>query len=231
MRHFALLPAAGTGSRLGGALPKQYLPLHGRPLLWHAVQPLCAHPAIRRVYVVLAADDVHFGQHDWSAFGDQLRVLRCGGATRARTVCNGLRAMATEVQAADWVLVHDAARPCLDAAALERLLEALRGEAVGALLALPVADTLKRADAQGRVAATQERDGLWQAQTPQAFRHGALLAALDAAGVDPTDEAGALEGSGHAPRLVRGSPANLKVTWPGDLELAAAVLQARAATA
>lgn len=224
-RFYAIVPAAGTGSRFGAGRPKQYLDLLGRPLIHHTLAALTAHPAIERVWVVVSPDDTEWARHDWLALGARLDVLRCGGATRAESVANGLAA-APVIADDDWVLVHDAARPCLSSALLDTLFATLADDPVGGLLAVPVADTLKRADSQDRVAATEPRDGLWQAQTPQMFRGGLLRTALAAApGV--TDEAGAIEALGHAPRLVRGDATNLKVTWPADLALAAMILRSR----
>ena len=178
-RHFAIVPAAGSGSRFGAERPKQYLDLLGRPLIFHTLQTLVACPDIERVWVVLAPDDDWWSQYDWSELGSKLETLRCGGATRAASVGNGLRAAAMVAADDDWILVHDAARPCLSQAMLQALFAELAADPVGGLLAVPVADTLKRADAAGRVAATEPRDGLWQAQTPQMFRYGRLGAALE----------------------------------------------------
>lgn len=219
-RHVALLPAAGVGARMAAATPKQYLPIHGRPMLWHALQAFERHPRIRRIHVVLSPADGWWGQHDWSGL-HKLSVLHCGGATRAQSVLNGLRAMHSEVTAQDWVLVHDAARPCLGAALLDKLLLALADDPVGGILAVPVADTLKRAGADGRIAETVPRAGVWGAQTPQMFRYGLLLRALEQAGPEVTDEASAVEAMGFAPRLVESDRSNLKVTFPDDLEVAA----------
>lgn len=224
----ALIPAAGSGSRFGAGRPKQYLSVAGRPLLWHAVRTLAEHPRIRRVYVVLAPEDRHFDAWNWQQDFPRLSPLRCGGDTRAASVLNGLRAMAAEVAAEDWVLVHDAARPCLKARHVDELIAALAHDPVGGILAIPVADTLKRADEAGRIAGTAPREGLWQAQTPQMFRHGLLLRALEAVGTQqPTDEAGAVEALGYRPRLVQGDASNLKVTWPRDLRLAELILSDR----
>jgi len=224
-RYFALIPAAGSGSRMGGELPKQYLELAGAPMLQHALRALCAHPKIAQVFVVLAADDAYFARYDWSPFDDKLRRIYCGGATRAASVLNGLRAMAPILQADDWVLVHDAARPCLSQAHLDTLIADLAEDEVGGLLAVPVADTLKRADSASRVIATEPRENLWQAQTPQMFRHGLLLRALEALGTDtPTDEARAVEHLGLKPKLVACDASNLKVTYPQDLLLAELIL-------
>jgi 2-C-methyl-D-erythritol 4-phosphate cytidylyltransferase len=221
-RHFALVPAAGLGARFGGNTPKQYLPLHGRPLLWHAVAVLARHPRIERVFVVLHRKDEHFARQPWGELG-RVEGLRVGGEMRADSVRNGLGAM-PGVANDDWVLVHDAVRPCLTAAMLDRLLAEVGEDDVGGLLAVPLADTLKRADAQARVLATEPRESRWRAQTPQMFRRGALLAALSAAR-EVTDEASAIEAMGLKPRLVMGSDLNLKVTWPEDLLLAEMVLR------
>lgn len=224
-KFFALVPAAGSGARMGAALPKQYLALAGRPLLYHTLKQLCACAEIERVFVVLAAGDRFFAQQDWQPFADRIEPLYCGGAARAVSVFNGLLAVRDLLAADDWMLVHDAVRPCLPADALQRLIDTLRNDAVGGLLALPVVDTLKRADAAGLVMQTEPREALWQAQTPQMFRYRALLEALRA--FDPalaTDEASAIEHLGQRPRLVSGDTRNLKVTYPHDLELAALIL-------
>ncbi len=225
-RHFAIVPAAGSGSRFGAEKPKQYLSLLGRPLIYHTLAALVACPDIDRVWVVLSPDDPYWGQYDWSDLGAKLETVRCGGATRADSVNNGLRAAAMVAAPDDWVLVHDAARPCLSAEMLAALFHQLADDPVGGILAVPVADTLKRADAEQRVAATEPRDGLWQAQTPQMFRYGRLLEALEKCRA-VTDEAGAIEALGFQPKLVRGDATNLKVTYPADLVLAAMILRGR----
>ena len=225
-RHIALVPAAGSGSRFGANLPKQYLPLAGRPLIRHALETLCAHPRIDRVVVVLAPDDVYWPDHDWSELGPKLMPVQCGGASRAVSVRNGLFEIAGWARPDDWVLVHDAARPCLSAGMLDTLFDALSGDPVGGLLAMRVADTLKRADAADRVEATVSRDAMWQAQTPQMFRLATLHDAL-ALGTDVTDEASAIEAAGLKPLLVPAGAANLKVTWPEDMKLAELILRTR----
>ncbi len=220
-RHFALVPAAGSGTRLAAGVPKQYLSVAGRPLLWHAVASLLAHPAIGRVAVVLHPDDQLFDQQPWEQMGERVSALRCGGATRAESVRNGLSALRDYLDDDDWVLVHDAARPCLTIDLLQRLLDTLDGDGVGGLLAVPVADTLKRSGADQRVIRTEAREGLWRAQTPQMFRYGLLSQALDRADLAAvTDEASAVEALGLPPRLVPGSERNIKVTYPEDLALA-----------
>lgn len=225
-RHVALVPAAGGGVRMGAALPKQYLPLLGKPLIHHALAAMCGVAGIERVFVVLSVDDTEWARHDWLDLGPKLTPLFCGGATRADSVLAGLRAIAGEVAATDWILVHDAARPCLAHWHVEKLMRELAHDDVGGLLAVPVADTLKRADEHARVAATVARERLWRAQTPQMFRYVMLRRALENAhGL--TDEAGAIEAAGLRPRLVEGDAANLKVTWPFDLCLAEWILRHR----
>jgi 2-C-methyl-D-erythritol 4-phosphate cytidylyltransferase len=228
MSCYALIPAAGTGSRMGTGSPKQYMPLNSIPLIAHALIVLAREPRIVKLFVVIAPADVWWDNYAWQGWDDRLQVLRCGGATRAETVLNGLQAMSKVCAADDWVLVHDAARPCLPDEMLGKLLDEVADDPVGGLLAVPVADTLKRAAAGSasgtRVEATVPRAGLWQAQTPQMFRHGTLVEALRAAGNDMTDEASAIEQLGLQPRLVESDSRNLKVTYPQDLELAGLIL-------
>ncbi len=235
MTYHALVPAAGWGSRMGPqnrrATPKQYLPLAGQPMIRHALATLCASPAISNVFVVLAPDDALWPAAQMAALGPKLRVLRCGGETRAQSVANGLRAMAAELGDAgaignDWVLVHDAARPCLTVAMVAKLIAEVGEDDAGGLLAVPVADTLKRASDTGHVVQTVPRENLWQAQTPQMFRHRLLLDALDFA-PQVTDDASAMEALGLAPRLVAADASNLKVTYPLDLQIAEWILQHR----
>jgi 2-C-methyl-D-erythritol 4-phosphate cytidylyltransferase len=225
-RYFALVPAAGGGNRFGADVPKQYAPLAGEPLLVHTLRALGESTPILRTFVVLAPDDRRYAQ----LIGERDRVtaLACGGASRAESVRNGLQLMRGEAHERDWILVHDAARPCLAGADLRKLIVELGDDPVGGLLAVPVADTLKRADTDGRVDATPTREGLWQAQTPQMFRYATLLAALaDKSARDATDEAQAIERLGLRPRLVEGSRSNIKVTFADDLALAEAILRSR----
>ena len=217
----ALVPAAGFGARMEHELPKQYLPLAGRPMIFHALNTLCLCPEISTVFVVLSPDDTLFHDYDWSAFGDKLQPLYCGGATRADTVLNGL--LASETEPDDWVLVHDAARPCLTQAHLAKLITELRDDEVGGILAVPVADTLKRSDSEQRILKTENRELLWQAQTPQMFRAGVLAIALQQSNA-VTDEASAVEAMGLHPKLVAGDSSNFKVTYPQDLRLAELLL-------
>lgn len=222
-RYFALIPAAGVGARMAADGPKQYLPLGGKPMLRHTLDAFLSSEMISHTFVVVSAQD---RQIDAVAPSHGVTVLRCGGATRMESIRNALGAMAGEVREGDWVLVHDAARPGLNRALIEKLIDEVGAHPVGGLLALPVVDTVKRA-APGQVA-TVARDGLWLAQTPQMFRYrllrDALAAATDAAAL--TDDASAVEAMGHAPMLVEGHPRNLKVTLPPDIRIAEMYLAA-----
>ena len=223
---YALIPAAGSGSRMGVETPKQYQMLAGKPLIAHAIDAMCAHPRVRLAFVVLAPGDAYFGAHDWSRHKSKLETLFCGGATRSASVFNGLVAMADVVEPDDWVMVHDAARPCLDGLLISRLCDELADDNIGGLLAVPVADTLKRGDDNQRVVQTVTRDKIWQAQTPQMFRYRLLLEALHRANSGSvTDEASAIEQMGLTPRLVMGSSKNLKVTLPEDLIVAESIIK------
>ena len=221
MAHYALVPAAGSGSRFGGELPKQYLMLHGKPLLQHALDRLLAQFPLARLYVVLAPDDELF--EAMITVTSNVIVLRCGGRTRGASVHNALSRMAGVDD--DWIVVHDAARPCVDADSSLRLQRELANDDVGGFLALPVTDTLKRVDDDSRVVRTEPREGLWRAQTPQMFRFGVLRRAFALPGLDGfTDEAQAVEMLGLKPRAVVGNAFNVKVTFPDDLALASAIL-------
>jgi 2-C-methyl-D-erythritol 4-phosphate cytidylyltransferase/2-C-methyl-D-erythritol 2,4-cyclodiphosphate synthase len=225
-RRFALIPAAGQGIRAGAQGPKQYRTVAGAPMLVHAVRALLADPRVDTVFVVLAADDEGFASLEWGGDAARVAPLYCGGPSRRDSVFNGLVAMANVVDPDDWVLVHDAARPCLERDVLARLIDTVSGDDVGGLLALPVADTLKRGGDDARIVATEPRAGRWGAQTPQMFRHGTLLEALGAA-TDVTDEAAAVERLGLRPVLVPGSTRNLKVTFPDDFATAERLLEGR----
>ncbi|WP_185826564.1 2-C-methyl-D-erythritol 4-phosphate cytidylyltransferase [Xanthomonas sp. SI] len=215
---WAVVPAAGRGTRFGSPLPKQYLQAGGQPLIAHALQALLAHPAVAGAMVAIGADDA-----DWPGWNelDGKPVLTCvGGASRAGSVLAALQALPDSVKADDFVLVHDAARPNLALADLDRLLETGRGDPVGAILAAPVRDTLKRAGDDGGIDATEPRERLWRALTPQLFRRLQLTRALEqaaAAGVEVTDDAMAMELLGLRPLLVEGAEDNFKVTTPADL--------------
>jgi 2-C-methyl-D-erythritol 4-phosphate cytidylyltransferase len=226
VRYFGLIPAAGVGRRMGPESgPKQYLRLGDRSILQHAIDALSADPRVERVFVVVAPTDTAW--QSLAAVAPRAEFLAVGGASRAESVRNGLAALVGRVADDDRVLVHDAARPCLGTAPLARLIDEAGDTDDGGLLAVPLADTLKRA-ADGRVAATLDRTSLWCAQTPQLFRYALLRAALASGTLaDITDEASAMERAGHAPRLIPGASSNLKVTTPEDLLLARAVLQSQ----
>lgn len=222
-RCFALIPAAGSGSRMGAARPKQYAPLAGRPLIAHTLAAFLAEPRVEKIFVVIAPDDMLWDTHAAALQDLRIQVLRVGGASRAQSVANGLDAMRSELNDTDWVLVHDAARACLSTTLLAKLIGTVRDHPVGGLLAVPVADTLKCADDRGAVSHTVPRDALWQAQTPQMFRYALLRRAL-AQTANVTDESRAVEALGLHPLLVESDARNFKVTRPFDLQLAAWVL-------
>jgi 2-C-methyl-D-erythritol 4-phosphate cytidylyltransferase len=225
MKFHGLIPAAGTGFRFGAGVPKQYLELRGKPVLEHAIERLRAYFPLTRTYVILAPHDRWFEQSLTAR--DDVTVLRCGGETRAASVRNALAHLDAAVAPDDWIVVHDAVRPCLDREASLRLQRELADDPVGGFLAIPVSDTLKRLGDDGRVQRTEPRDALWRAQTPQMFRYRVLREAFVSPARDATDEAHAVESLGHAPRCVQGSASNVKVTFPDDLPLAAAILSAR----
>ncbi len=210
-------------------MPKQYRTVAGRDLLHFSLAAFDACSEFAQTLVVIAPDDTHFDARRFS--GLRFAVRRCGGASRQASVRNGLDALAEfGARDDDWVLVHDAARPGITPALIRALVTAVKDDPVGGIMALPVADTLKRVDAQAgeRIARTESRNGLWQAQTPQMFRIGMLREAIERAerdGHDLTDEASAIEWLGHAPRLVQGSLRNFKVTYPEDFDLADAILR------
>jgi len=222
----ALIPAAGRGTRYGGAVLKQYLPVCGKAVLAHAIRAFQFHPLIKGITVILSEDDQWFDSAVGPLAGAVETVI--GGDTRAQSVRNGLRFVAENHPETDWVLIHDAARPCLSPGSLDRLLEQGLQSEDGAILAMPVGDTLKRAGDDQEISATVDRSGLWAAQTPQLFPLGALSDAIDAAqdaGCELTDEASAMEFVGAKPKLVMGSAANIKITHPSDLAIAEAWLK------
>lgn len=223
-KFHAIIPAAGNGARMGAEVPKQYLKLHGIPLIQHSIHTFEQSAHIDSVHVVLSADDIHWQEAE-VALGEKTHIHHCGGATRAATVLNGLLAMQPYAAAEDWVLVHDAARPGLNQNLLNALITRLRDDAVGGLLAMPLADTLKQADAVQQVKKTIPREQLWQAQTPQMFRLGALTDALNRFDGQPTDEAQAIEAIGLQPILVPGALRNLKITYPQDLAVVSALVR------
>jgi len=217
---WCVVPAAGRGVRAGGDRPKQYQPLAGRPLLDHTLERLAAHPRIAGLVVVIAADDPHFSAVE--SIGGKPLIAAVGGGERSDSVLAGILALPSTVAPEHFVLVHDAARPCVRADDITRLI-ALAGAGDGGLLGAPLRDTLKRADADCHSTATEPREGRWRAFTPQMFRRGALARALALAAADGivvSDEAMAMERTGVRPLLVEGSEDNIKVTTPADFALA-----------
>ncbi len=226
-RYFAVVPAAGVGKRMGADVPKQYLPLAGKPVLQHALESLLRVKRLEKVVVALAPDDPYW--HKLEIASHPKIVATVGGAERADSVLNGLHALEGVAWEEDFVLVHDAARPCLRPEDVERLIDTLADDPIGGILAIPSVDTLKQVEA-GRIRSTLERCRIWRALTPQMFRFALLLDALKsalAADVAVTDEAQAVEWAGYAPKIVEGSVDNLKVTRPEDLSLAEFFLQRR----
>lgn len=228
-KFYAVVPAAGAGARMGADIPKQYLTLAGKTVLEHSLDALLACERIDAVVLVLSSDDAH-----WSEIRERYKDSRVatvpGGAERCHSVLNGLEHLAGTADENDWVLVHDAARPCVRPQDIELLMSSLEHDSVGGLLGLPVADTMKQVDAGRLIQKTVERDALWRALTPQMFRLGPLRDALQqaiASGVMVTDDAAAMEMAGHRSRMVEGHADNLKITRPGDLQLAAFYLQTR----
>ncbi len=231
-RYWAVVPAAGSGTRMAAELPKQYLQLGDRTVIEHTLDALLGCPALSGIVVVVAAGDEH-----WAGIRNSYRERPVssadGGAERCHSVLNGLAQLAAQAGPDDWVLVHDAARPCLRPDDVTTLIETLAGATHGGLLGVPVADTMKRVDADLKVMETVDRSGLWHALTPQMFRIAELRAALQDAidnGVLVTDEAAAMERAGYAPRMVQGHRDNIKITLPADLALAEFYLQARQAS-
>jgi 2-C-methyl-D-erythritol 4-phosphate cytidylyltransferase len=222
-RYYALVPAAGVGARMAASTPKQYLPIGGKPMLRHTLDAFVSSPLVAHTFVVVSVDDPLI---DSVLPPAGVTVLRCGGASRLESVRNGLWALENQLQANDWVMVHDAARPGLNAGLIEKLIRETGEHPAGGLLALPIVDTVKRA--VNDEVATVSRDGLWLAQTPQMFRFRLLADALGAVN-DPaaiTDDASAVEALGLAPKLVEGHPRNLKVTLPSDIQIAEMYLAA-----
>lgn len=229
MTNWAVIPAAGVGRRMGASIPKQYLPLLGRPVIEWSIAVLLDHPKVDTVVVALGEEDSLWPH---TCYAKDPRVHRVsGGAERADSVLNALSWLETVARADDWVLVHDAARPCLRKEEIDLLIDQ-SGQAVGAVLGMPVRDTMKRTGEAGLITGTVPREQLWHAFTPQMFSLGILRQTLSdvlAAGIRITDEASAMEWAGHQPLMVEGYPDNIKITRPGDLQLAEFYLQRRRA--
>lgn len=222
-RFHVIIPAAGNGSRMGLGTPKQYLCLNGISLIEHVIKVFDACIKVDAIHIIVNNQD-HALKNIYSSVSNKSHVYECGGKTRSATVLNGLNAIVGQVRSDDWVLVHDAARPGLSSPRLRELINTLENDAIGGLLALPLADTLKRSNNENRVSATIPRNDLWQAQTPQMFRYGTLKKALTEFIGIPTDEAEAIEALGLCPKLVMGELQNLKVTYPQDLAILSVLL-------
>lgn len=225
---WAVVPAAGKGMRMGSEVPKQYLPLAGKPVLQHTLEILTGHAQIAGVAIVISADDAR-----WSGFANSFEAdlrVATGGAERCHSVLAGLNNLGDVANDDDWVMVHDAARPCLRPGDIDRMIEELSASPSGGILAVPVGDTLKRCNAAHEIEGTVDRTQLWRALTPQMFRIGtlrrAIIASLDK-GIVVTDEAQAIEAYGEIPRVVQGHADNIKITHPSDLALAEIFLQAQ----
>ena len=225
-KYWVVIPAAGTGSRMQSEIPKQYLKLGDRTVLEHTVEKFTRHKKISRIVVVISPDDPYW-QTTTLAGNDQVSTAS-GGKERCDSVLNGLKALADYASEQDWVLVHDAARPCVSGKEIDSLITGAGDHKVGGILAVPVRDTMKRGNTHDEITETVNRDGLWHALTPQMFRYGKLVEAMtraSAAGKKVTDEAQAMELTGVNPLLVKGEISNIKITQMGDLELARFYLQ------
>ncbi len=230
-RYWAVIPAAGSGARMGSSIPKQYLSLAGRPVIEHVLAILLGESRIAGITVAVASDDPYWQRYLLSPRAKPLRIAN-GGETRAHSVLNSLMTLRDELDDEDWVLVHDAARPCLHPRDLSLLLQVVGDDAVGGILATPVADTLKRVDEERRITATPARNDVWRAFTPQMFRYRLLMEALESAirdGETPSDEAAAMERQRHSVQVVEGRSDNIKITRPDDIALAEAILKHRGA--
>ena len=218
---YAVIPAAGVGSRMGSDKPKQYLTLLGKTVVEHTLERLLAEPLLQQLVVAVNPDDQQWPQLDLARH-PRIKTVD-GGAERSDSVLNGLRALDGVCGPEDWVLVHDVARPCMQSAELHRLITQLGDHSVGGILAMPLSDTIKTVNAQCSIVNTVDRSRLWRAQTPQMFRYGLLTAALNVAselGLAVTDEASAVEAAGFKPVVVEGAATNIKITRPEDLPLA-----------
>jgi 2-C-methyl-D-erythritol 4-phosphate cytidylyltransferase len=224
-RYFAIVPAAGIGSRMQAAIPKQYLPLAGQPILAHTLNRLTAHPLIQQVVVALHPQDKY-----WPTLilGFPYKITTViGGNERFQSVHNALQAITQYAEPHDWILIHDAVRPCIQLSDIDKLIVSLQQDEVGGLLGIPVRDTLKQVDAAQQVQQTIDRTVLWQALTPQMFRCNVLQQALERVmtqGVSVTDDASAVEQLGLVPKMVEGRSDNIKITRPEDLLLAQVLL-------
>lgn len=219
---WAIVPAAGIGQRMGSTLPKQYININDKPILTHTLDVICQIPHLKKVIVPLHPHDHYFSSLIHLPYQNIVRVF--GGDARNDSVLNALDAIVNEAKEQDWVLVHDAVRPCISVADIMQLLTEISDHPVGGLWGVPVRDTLKQVDLEYNIEKTVPRESLWHAQTPQIFRYGLLKQALEKVAQDKlniTDDANAIEYLGYHPKMVQGSYSNIKMTWPEDLMLAA----------
>jgi 2-C-methyl-D-erythritol 4-phosphate cytidylyltransferase len=220
-KYWAVVPAAGVGRRMGEAIPKQYLSLSGKKILDHTLTRLLSHPLITRVYLALSNEDHHWSECEHA---HDPRVIRVpGGKERCHSVLNALHILADHASEDDWVLVHDAARPCLSKEDLNHLIDALRQHPIGGIMGVALSDTIKQVNEDGCIESTLPRERLWRALTPQMFRLAMLKNALESAINSKcyvTDEAGAMELAGYQPLMIEGDAGNIKITRPEDLKLA-----------
>ncbi len=228
---WAVIPAGGTGSRMNTVIPKQYLPVSGRAVIEHTLARICQCSSVNHVVVGIARADLNWPQLSFDH--DKLTAVVEAGTERVDTVANCLQFIVEQGGEADWVLVHDAARPCIRVSDIERLLAAVIGYTDGGILALPLSDTIKRSrqnTTAGVILETVSREGLWRAMTPQVFKAGELLSAIEQArleGVSLTDEASAMELTAAQTMLVPCSPDNIKITLPQDIQFAEMILRAQ----
>ena len=226
---WAIVPAAGSGRRMGGDIPKQYLPLAGKTVIEHTLERLLAVDGIAAILVALNPHDTHFASLSIAA-NDKIDTVP-GGSERSDSVLSALNFLQAKARPRDWVLVHDAVRCCVKSAMINRLLAGLKDDPVGGILGVPVSDTLKQINPEQQIITTLDRQGVWQAQTPQVFRYELLQQALEQArtrGQVVTDEASAMELAGYRPKIISGHRDNIKITHPEDLPMAAAILQQQA---
>lgn len=224
--HYVIVPAAGIGARIGAAVPKQFLKIGQHTVLDYTLQALLSCVTIKHIVVILSpSHELYKNQLDIE--DKRVSFIYTGGDTRAETVLNGLHYYSSVVRDEDWILVHDAARPCLQLTDLERLFKELEQDPVGGILALPISDTIKQADENERISFTRDRRGLWAAQTPQMFRYKLLREALMQHNKDMTDEASSIEKLNLKPKLVYGSSTNIKITYPEDIDMATYILKAQ----
>jgi len=223
---WTVIPAAGMGTRIGGEIPKQYLNLNGKQIIEYTLEKLAAHQQIAGIIVAISTHDRYWSNITLPAKIPVINVE--GGSERHHSVLNALIRLAEIIQSNDWVLVHDAARPCIRQDDIDKLINAVVDHPVGGILGVPVSDTMKRVDQHKQIIDTVNRSGVWHAQTPQMFRLGSLIDAIKhaiASNVPVTDEAGAMELQGFSPLMVEGHKDNIKITEPQDLMHAAMYLE------